>query len=114
MDEYALAAQGPDAHDVARQIIDGLGWAKQACVRAGALPHHARVVNESAGVWIGVTGGAMVQFFGGRVEPAAAVPYRDPVSGTESAELSPYDERALVEAARAVVERVLDAKEAKE
>lgn len=112
MDEYALAAQGPDPRDVAQQLIDGLGWGKQAVIRSGALATHARIVNETAGVWIGVTGGGgIVQLFAGRVDMAAVGPYRDPVPGTESPELSPDGAEELVEAARAVVDRVLHAKQ---
>ncbi|GAA2350751.1 hypothetical protein [Streptomyces violaceusniger] len=110
MDEYALAAQGPYAHDVAQQLIDGLGWTKQARIRAGALPTHARIVNVNVGVWLGVTSGPTVQLYAGRVDTEAASPYRDPVPGTESGELSPHDEVALIAAARAVLDRVTQAK----
>ncbi|MGR3939432.1 hypothetical protein [Streptomyces sp. BRA346] len=106
MDEYAYAAQGPPAYDVAELLRDALGWAKESRIRSGATPFQAQIVHDTQGVWLGVTGGATVQLYGGLVEYGAPRPYRDAIRGTESGELSPYDGKALLEAARAVLDRV--------
>ncbi|MEE4597636.1 hypothetical protein V2J94_38155 [Streptomyces sp. DSM 41524] len=97
-----MAMQGPSAHEVAQRIIASLGWLERARVRAGALPHQARIVNEAEGVWIGINGGATVTVFSGLVEAGR---YRDPAPGSESGEVSPDDGDALVAAARAVLDR---------